>query len=170
MKDRALPGDEDEPLSPQEIRRRMKQMLAACGPVRQHLYEGRKLTGHLEKPPHWALHLERLRELENLLKRRRVEDWGRVQDLNLTFQLDRDADIAAARAEVSARMVGNLDWVMQRAEERKFEMSQEERDGIEKLMMPYADKFRAQMLDELPIAERLALEAKKEKLAEEGTE
>lgn len=170
MKDKALPGDKDEPLSPLEIRRQMKLMLAGCEPVRQQLYDGRKLSGHLENPPRWALHLERLREIENLLKRRRVEDWERIQDLDLTFQLDREADMAAARAEVSTRMVGHFDWIMQRAEERKFEMSPETRDELEKLMMPYADKLRSQMLDELPIAVRQELETKKEKLTEEGTE
>lgn len=46
----------------------------------------------------------------------------------------------------------------------------ETRERLERLMMPCADKLRSQMLDELPIALRRELEAKKEKLAEEGTE
>jgi hypothetical protein len=78
---------EPETMTPAEIKAAMKKMLAGVVPVRQQLYEGRKLTGHLENPPRWALHLSRLRELENLLRRRRVEDWLHIKDLETTFQL-----------------------------------------------------------------------------------
>lgn len=163
-------AEDDEPLTPQQIRKVMKQMLAGCAPMRRQLYEGRKLCGHLQNPPNFDLHLKRLREIETLLQRRRIEDWPRIKDLEITFRLDHEADIAASRAEVAARLIQSSDWLLQRAEERKFAMTPEQRDGFEELMMPYVDKHRENILGELPIAVRRELEANKRKLAEEGTE
>jgi hypothetical protein len=158
-----------EYLSPSEIKAAMKQMLAWIEPVRQQIYEGRKLTGHMDNPPRWQLHLSRLRELESLLRRRRVEDWPEIKDLEITFRLDHGADMAASRAEVSERMVRFMDDISQRTEDRKFTMKPEARDSLEEMLGPYQDKIREQMLSELPIAVRLQLEENKLRLRERGT-
>lgn len=156
-------------LNPATIRAAMKQLLTGVEPLRQSIYEGRKIGAHLEHPPRWALHLQRLRELEELLRRRRVEDWPRIEDLHTTFLLDHQADMAAATAEVSARLVGFMDEIVQRKEDRKYTMPSEERDQIEDLMQPYLDKYREQMLSELPIEVRRRLEEEKRRLEEKGT-
>lgn len=156
-------------LNPDNVRRAMQMMLPSCAGMRQVLEQGRGLSGHLQNGPRWALHLERLDELEALLRAERPEDWDRVQDLNTTFMLDMEADMGAALGEANERMVRFTDEVAQRVEDRKFELPAEVRDDLDELLQPYQDKYRDEMLDALPIATRRQLEEEKRRLEEEGT-
>jgi hypothetical protein len=55
-------------------------------------------------------------------------------------------------------MVGFFDEVSARAEEKKFELSSEQRAEIDAMLGPYHDGYREKMLGELAIAERRQIE------------
>ena len=134
-------------------------LLASFAAFREQIRKGKELQAQPGDPvPNWDLHIQRLDELEQIMRAGRREDVPRLGELYQQFTLDYQADLAAMMACVNARMVRFFDDFSQRVEEKKFEQSSEERGQLDEILEPYQDRFREQMLGALPIVERRAIE------------
>ena len=144
-------------------------MLATLRQLRASVAQGRQLVPPKQKSvPRWDLHEQRLKELERqVLQCRGPADLRRCDALYEEFMLDHQADMAASRAEVGGRLVRFIDMVARKAEEKKFELTTEQREGLDEMLEPYKDKFREEMLGSLPIEMRRQLEAENRRLEEE---
>lgn len=134
------------------------RLLQQTGNLRQHLRNLQALGAHLQQQPDWPLHFARLDEIERLIRSGTREDLERMVALQEDFLLAVNADIGLATAEATGRLVGAVDEVARRVEEKKFELPSEVRDDMEELLQPYHDGLREQMLGEIPIEERRKLE------------
>jgi len=69
--------------------------------MRQVLRQGQELSGHLEQPPNWSLHFQRLEEIERLFLLGTPESLQQMAALNEDFMLDMNADIGLSLAEAT---------------------------------------------------------------------
>jgi len=139
-----------------------KHFLNQITHMRGVLRQGRKLLPpHAVFKPDYDLHERRLDEIERLFRAGGEQNLAQIPDLNETFLLDMNADIAAVTSEAQERLVRFTDQLAQKFEEKKYELPSETRDGLEDLLQPYHDGIRDQMLDTLPIETRRDIEAAK---------
>lgn len=136
--------------------------------MRQILRQGQDLSGHLEQPPNWPLHFQRLEEIERLFRLGTRESLQQMADLNQDFLLDMNADMAQSVAESTGRLIATTDQIAHAAEEKKFELSSEVRDDLDDLLEPYHDGLRDKLLSEIPLEERRKIEEAKRGLNDEG--
>lgn len=149
----------------------MKQLLDGLRQLRESLAQGRRLIPpHQKSVPRWDLHEKRLREMELLAATGGgPRDAERFAELHEDFMLDYQADMAASMAESAERLVRFNDMLVVRMEEKKFELSSEQREGLDEILEPYKDTMREEMLKTLPIETLRQIEAEKRRLEEEGT-
>jgi hypothetical protein len=146
-----------------------QQFLQKCAGMRAVLRQGRvMLPPHAEFKPNFDLHEQRLDEIERLFREGKPENAAKIEALNEVFLLDMNADIAATVSETQERLVRFTDKVVQKLEEKKFELPSEVRDGMEDVLQPYHDLYRDKMLGELPIETRRDIEEARRRLEEEG--
>jgi hypothetical protein len=135
--------------------------------TRSVIAQGRALMPpHLIHRPDYDGHERRLDEIERLVRRKTPEDMGEALELREEFELEFQVDMAAVEAEMSERLVSFTDKLARRVEEKKFELSEETRAGLDLILLPYQDGMREQMLDVLPIETRRRLEEEKRRLDE----
>ena len=152
--------------TPAEAARR--EMLAFVERFKQIVRTGRGLALQPSDPvPDWDAHERRLDEMESLVRSGTRADILRFLDLHSDFLLAFDADNAAVMEKVQARMVRFLDDFSARAEEKKFELSSDQRVEIDEILDPYHDGYREKMLGELPIDERRRIEEEARRRCEE---
>ncbi|MBL9131396.1 MAG: hypothetical protein JNG86_09370 [Verrucomicrobiaceae bacterium] len=125
------------------------------------------LPPHSTFKPDWNRHLQRLDDLESLFQQSHGKVTPLLKQLHEDFILDYEADMALTVSETKASIVRFTDEIARRFEEKKFELPSEVRDDLEDVLQPYHDHFREQMLGELPIEERRAIEEDKRRLDEE---
>jgi len=131
--------------------------------------QGQELSAHLEQPPNWPLHFQRLEEIERLFRLGTQESLQEMAALNEDFMLDMNADIGLSLAEATGRLIATTDEIAHAAEEKKFELPSEVRDDLDDLLQPYHDHLRDKMLSEIPLEDRRKIEEAKRRL-DEGNE
>ena len=136
--------------------------------MRQVLLKGQELGAHLKQPPNWALHFQRLEEIERLFRLGTPESLQEMAALNEDFMLDMNADIAMSLTEATGRLVTTTDMIAHAAEEKKFELPSEVRDDLDDLLEPYNDHLREKMLSQIPLEERRKIEEAKRRLDDLG--
>ena len=157
----STPPDSTSPLGPQAYLQQLETM-------RQCIRNDRRmLPPHAEFKPDWDHHLQRLDNIERLVRQGKPGNTALIQQLHEDFLLHYQADMATAISETSARFIRFNDKLAKKLEEKKFELPAETRDELEDLLQPYQDTFREKMLSELPIEERRAIEAEQRRLDEE---
>jgi PAS domain-containing protein len=159
------PGDSQPP-------RRLNRdaLLNACVGMRESIRQGRQLV-----PPStgvtfdWDEQERRIDEMERLLNKNDPVDDALLMQLNEDFRLYCEAEFARVTGPLEESLVRFTDDLAQRVEEKKFEMTSEQREGMEEVLMPYQDRFREEMLGRMPIETRRKLEEEKRR-REEGEE
>lgn len=143
------------------------RLLQANAGMRQVLQQGRALA-----PPSTGVTFDfaeqerRLDELDALLKKNDPADDARIVELQQDLALYFEAEIARVMGPLEESLVRFTDEVARRAEEKKFEMTGEQREGLEELLDPYHDRFREEMLGRMPIETRREIEEEKRRRAE----
>ncbi|MEQ1862428.1 MAG: hypothetical protein ABMA13_21120 [Chthoniobacteraceae bacterium] len=158
------PGDSQPP-------RRVNRgaLRQSCAQMRKAIQKGRQLT-----PPSTGITFDcdeqdrRLDEMERLLKKNDPADDELLAQLNEDFMLYCNAEYARVMGPLEESIVRFTDMVAQRAEEKKFEMTPEQREGIEEMLMPYQDGIREEMLDRMPIEKRREIEEEQRRREEGG--
>ena len=136
--------------------------------MREVLCQGEKLSAHLEQPPNWPLHHERLDKIERLFRLGTPGSLHQMAALNEEFLLDMNADMAQSVAEATGCIIRTTDKIARAAEEKKFDLPSEVRDDLENLLQPYQDGIREQMLSQIPIEERRQIEEDQRRLDNQG--
>lgn len=157
----STPPDSSAPLGPQAYLQQLESM-------RENIRNDRRmLPPHAEFKPDWDRHLQRLDNIERLVRQAKPANTPLIQQLHEDFMLQYQADMATTISETSARFIRFNDMLAKKLEEKKFELPSEVRDNLEDLLQPYHDTFREKMLGELPLEERRAIEAEKRRLEED---
>lgn len=99
-----------------------------------------------------------LGEMERLLHGGDPADDDRIFELAEELLLHKRSEAAEAMGDLQVQTVRMLDDLAARWDEVKFELSAEQRAKIEEFLDPYREGMREEMLSELPIEERRALE------------
>lgn len=158
-------GRKQQPLNPAA-----QLILDACAKMRASNAEARK---HLPGPGMGGLDFDsydrRLGEIEQLLRLGTPGSFQQANELRESLYLDMEADTAEMVGAAQERIVRFTDMLVVRAEEKKFEMSSEQRDDLDDMLEPYQDKFRQEMLKTLPIETKRDIEKEKRRLEQEGT-
>ena len=159
-KKRKSNGDgERDPLMTPEVARvfeTMAKMRASIADARIHMppIDGRGLD--------FDGYERRIGEIEQLVHRGGPRERRLALELHENLQLDIEADTAAMLAGCYERLVGFTDEVARRAHEKRFELTETRRDGLDSILLPNQDGIRDQMLAALPIETRNRLESERE--------
>lgn len=156
--------DEESPLG-----KARRAALGALEMFRKSIQAGRALPPRLDvDSPDWNLHERRLGELEEIIRTGvGPEAAESYEELEETFRLEFQAEMARVRSAVEASMVRNLDHIAAKVAEKRFELSSEARDRLDETLVPYQDHFREEMLGRQPIETRRQLEREAKAFGEE---
>lgn len=136
--------------------------------LREMVRTGRSLLpAHAEFKPDWDHHLQRLDNIERLVRKGGADNLRLADQLYQDFMLEYQADMATTMSETAARMVRFNDMIAKKIEEKKFELPAETRDELEDIIQPYHDGMRDKLLEHIPLEERRIIEEDKRRLDEE---
>lgn len=104
----------------------------------------------------------RIGEIEQLVYRGGPRERRLALEMHEDLHLDMEADTAALLATCYEGLVSVTDEVARRAHEKRYELSEAQREDLDSILLPYQDGIRDQMLDTLPIETRQRLEDERE--------